>query len=112
MAMANNKHVMDLIPVVTSFLVGMAGGAVLIWSTGLAKTINTKERKRRTCAIEEDVVNAFVPHDGEENGDDDDEEVFLIFVVFFFFIFTCDYTRDDSERCVSGGHPHVAITLS
>ncbi len=47
MTMTNNKPLMDFIPVLASILVGMAGGAVLVWSTGWAKASNTKERKEK-----------------------------------------------------------------
>ncbi len=82
--MINSKPLMDLIPVVASILVGMAGGAVLVWSTGWAKANNTKERKRRTYVIEEDGVDVCTPYYDEEDRDDD-EEVFLAFVVIFHF---------------------------
>ncbi len=82
MTMTNNKPLMDLIPVVASILVGMAGGAVLVWSTGWAKASNTKERKRRAYAIEEDGVDVCA---SDEEDRDDDEEVFLVFVVVFHF---------------------------
>ncbi len=83
MTMTNNKTLMGLIPVVASILIGMIGGAVLVWSTGWVKASNSKKRKRRTRAIEENGVDVCNPRNGEEDSNGEDE-VFLVFVCVFF----------------------------